>query len=224
MAYPAGLRVFLSYCVTFFVIGSSLAKESESVAQKEKVVTTLTKKQVAEFSDLVQAKNMRREEWIICGRLFLEKKGELKKFMDEMSKEFGMAPDKSYTFETASQSLFLLSTNKMDKAGNPERSLVRKLKSEGEVKYISRLMVARRLTEQQIFVFAQIREEKSKEFTLIDAKLRQTFKLDPKASYRLDEKTAQLVCVSQKPVKDAQAKDKSLAGESKGSAKKSNTR
>ena len=220
MVNHVGLRVFLSCCATFFVLEISLAKETESVVKKEKVVATLTEKQVAEFSDLVQAKNMRREEWIITGRLFLEKKGELKKFMDEMSKEFSMASDKSYTFETESRSLYLLSTNKMDKAGNPERSLVRQLKSDSEVKYITRLMVARRLTEQQISVLAQIREEKSKEFALIDAKLRQTFKLDPKASYRLDNQSAQILCVSEEPVKDAQAKDNSAVGKSKGSSKR----
>ena len=114
-----------------------------------------------------------------------------------------MAPDKSYTFEKATKTLYELSTNRVDKAGKPERSLVRQMKTESEALYVSRLMVARGLTEQQILVLAQIREEKAKEVGLVDNKLRQTFKLDPNASYRLDDKTGQVVRLAEPQPTDA---------------------
>jgi len=179
------------------------AKDKDQESQKDSVVATLSKEQITEFSAYVRAKSLRREEFIVCSRLILEKQGELKGFMDQMGKEFGMAPDKSYTFEKATKTLYELSTNRVDKAGKPERSLVRQMKTESEALYVSRLMVARGLTEQQILVLAQIREEKAKEVGLVDNKLRQTFKLDPNASYRLDDKTGQVVRLAEPQPTDA---------------------
>lgn len=160
---------------------------------KETVVATLSKEQIREFSAFVRNRNLRREELAVTTRIWVEKQRELKGFMDEMNKEFGMLPDHSYSYEIESKSLYQLSTNKIDKAGRPERKLVRKIKSDSEAKYVSRLMVARKLTEQQLQVLLQLRAEKQKEAKLLDEKLRQTFKLDPEAGYRLDEKTGQVV-------------------------------
>lgn len=160
---------------------------------KETVVATLSKEQIREFSAFVRNRNLRREELAVTTRIWVEKQRELKGFMDEMSKEFGMLPEHSYSYEIESKSLYQLSTNKVDKAGKPERKLVRKIKSDSEAKYVSRLMVARKLTEQQLQVLMQLRVEKQKEAKLLDEKLRQVFKLDPEAGYRLDEKTGQVV-------------------------------
>lgn len=182
--------------VVLFLVGQgywglSLAKEREE-GGKEEVVSTLSKEQVQEFSAFVQAKSLRREEFLVCTRLIREKQGELKGFVDELAKEFGMSSAKAYTFEKATRSLFELSTNRVDKAGKPERTLHRQIKTDSEAQYVSRLMVARGLTEQQLQVLVQLREEKAKEFGLLDNKLRQAFKLEPKVSYRLDEKTGRV--------------------------------
>ena len=217
-------RLLLGGAVLVLSAGAVWAKDTDAGAQKESVVATLSKEQATEFAEYVHAKSLRREEFAVCGRLTVEKQGELKGFMDEMSKEFGMAPDKSYTFEKASRTLYLLSTNKVDKAGKPERSLVRQMKSESEAQYVSRLMVARGLTEQQLRVLAQLREEKAKEVGLVDAKLRKTFNLDPDLSYRLDEKTGQIFRLAALPTaegaKDEQGKNSAAVGNGKKPAKK----
>jgi len=183
---------------------------------KEPVVATLSKDQIQEFATLVRIRDLRREELIVTTRIWGEKQRELKAFVDEMSKEFGMSPQNAYTYDIASKSLYQLSTNKVDKAGKPERTLARKIKTESEAKYVSRLMVARKLTEQQIVVLAQLREEKMKEAKLQDEKLRKTFNLDPEGGYRLDEKTGEVFRLP-KPEKAAAP---APAGDAKKPAKK----
>ena len=226
MGFRFCLSVFLGGAVAVLATDAAVAKDKGPVAQKETVIASLTKEQVAEFSGYVHNKDLRREELIVSDRLLVEKQGELKGLMEEMSKEFGISPDKSYTFEKETKSLYLLSTNQVDKAGKPARTLLRQMKTDGEAQYLSRLMIARRMTEQQIFVLAQIREEKSKECGLIDAKLRQAFKLDPQTSYRLDEKTGQLIrldvpqTAGADAAKDAQAKSGAAVGSGKNSTKK----
>lgn len=205
--------------VPFFATGL-LAKEPAAPAAKETVVATLSKDQIKEFSIYARTEMLRREEFAVISRMIVEKQKELKGFVDEMSKEFDMSYDKSYTFEKESKSLYLLSTNKVDKAGKPERTLLKKIKTDGEAKYLSRLMVARRLTEQQLFVLRQLKVEKNKEFGLVDSKLRQTFKLDSKGSYRLDQKTGQVFQVTVAPKADAAANPAAGAEKAKDTAKK----
>jgi len=182
----------LCCAVLFSVAGVRGEDKNAGAAAKGTAVATLSKEQIEEFSTLVRNRNLRREELVVTTRIWVEKQRELKSFMDEMNKEFGMLPDQSYSYEIESKSLYQLSTNRIDKAGKPERKLVRKIKSDSEAKYVSRLMVARKLTEQQLQVLLQLRTEKQKEARLMDEKLRQTFKLDPEAGYRLDEKTGQV--------------------------------
>jgi len=203
--------------VLFGVTGVRGEEKAAGTAAKETVVATLSKEQIQEFSALVRNRNLRREELVVTTRIWVEKQRELKGFMDELSKEYGMQPDQSYSYEIESKSLYQLSTNKVDKAGKPERKLVRKIKSDNEAKYISRLMVARKLTEQQIQVLMQLRAEKQKEAKLMDEKLRQTFKLDPEAGYRLDEKTGQVVRLPapEKPVGQKPADGVKKASQSK---------
>jgi len=167
-------------------------KEAETGEAGATLVATLTKEQVREFSTMVRNRNLRREEAVVTLRIGAEKQRELKGFMDELQKEFGMRPDCAYVYETDSKSLFQLNTNKLDKAGKPERKLIRKMKTDSESQYASRLLMARKLTENQIQVLAQLRAEKTKEAQLMDNKLRQTFKLDPDAGYRLDEQTGKV--------------------------------
>lgn len=204
----------------FFAAGfvsDAVSKESDKVAEKagkETLVATLTKDQVADFASYVKVKNLRLEEVTVVARMQVEKQRELKGFLDEMSKEFGMAVDKSYSFERESRALYILSTNRVDKAGTPEKKLVKKVKTDGEAQYLARLMVARKLTEQQLFVLRQLKAEKSKEWNLADAKLRQTFKLATNAVYRLDETSGQVFLVGAS-VPKTQAKDSAVAGSGK---------
>jgi len=171
----------------------ALDKAEKSVPDAaETVVTTLSKEQIREFAIMVNNRNLRRQEIAVALRIGAEKQRELKGFLDELQKEYDMKPECAYSYEIESKTLYQLVTNKLDKAGKPERKLLRKIKSEGEAQYVSRLMVARKLTENQIQVLAQIRAEKVKEAQLMDGKLRQTFKLDPNAGYRLDEKTGKV--------------------------------
>jgi len=195
-------------CGLFLGVAEARGEDKNAgVLAKETAVATLSKEQIQEFSALVRNRNLRREELVVTTRIWVEKRRELKGFMDEMNKEFGMLPDQSYSYEIESKSLYQLSTNKIDKAGKPERKLVRKIKSDSEAKYVSRLMVARKLTEQQLQVLMQLRAEKQKEAKLMDDKLRQTFKLDPQTGYRLDEKTGQVfrLPVAEKPAEAIKA-------------------
>ncbi len=184
--------VLSAFCVLFIGPFSVWAEDKKDTPEKETVVATLSKDQIKEFATFIYVRDLRRQELVVTTRIYGEKQRELKGFVEEMSKEFGMAPVNAYTYDIKDKSLYQLSTNKLDKAGAPERKLVRKIDSDGESKYISRLMVARKLTEQQLVVLAQLREEKAKEAKLLDNKLRQTFKLDPEGSYRLDEKTGKV--------------------------------
>lgn len=205
----------VSLLLGMLVVAQALSKEAVAPAQNETVVATLQKEQVSEFEAYVKVKELRREEVVVVSRMTLEKQTELKGFMDEMSKEFGIAADKSYTFEKGTKSLFVLSTNQVDKAGKPVRTLVKKIKTDTEAQYLARLMVARRLTEQQLIVLQQLKDEKSKEYGLVDAKLRQTFKLDPQGTYRLDEKTGQVVRLTAPAQEQAPAPKDRAAADSK---------
>jgi len=222
MRYYLLSNVFFFCFIGSFTADVSFAKDKDSAQQKEAVVATLTKEQISEFSEYVHSKDLRREEVIVSDRLLSEKQRELNGFMNEMLKEFGIESGKAYTFDRETKSLYLLSTNQVDKAGNPARTLVRKMKSDSESQYVSRLMIARRLTEQQIFVLREIREEKTKEYAMVDAKLRQIFKLEPQVPYRLDEKTGQIIrmAVPQSVNSATQAKDAATVGTDKKSAKK----
>lgn len=171
----------------------ALDKAEKSVPDAaETLVTTLSKEQIREFSTLVNNRNLRREEVAVVLRIGEEKQRERKSLLDVMQKEYEMKPECVYLFEAESKTLYQLVTNKLDKTGKPERKVFHKIKTGGEAKYVSRLMMARRMTENQIQVLAQLRAEKVKEAQLMDAKLRQTFKLDPDAGYRLDKKTGKV--------------------------------
>ena len=194
------VRAILGCVVVSAVAVVSFAKDKgDNPEAEETVVATLNKQQIDEFSQYINSKNLRRQEWLVTARILKEKQLELKGLMDNMSDEFNMDTDKSYTYEKSTKSLFEVSTNKTDKASSPERKLVRKVKSDSEALYLSRLMVARQLTEQQIFVLAQIVIEKNKEFNLVDSKLRKTYKLDKSSSYNLDNKTGKLTCSAKQP-------------------------
>lgn len=197
--------------VMFIVMVGSLAfgapivraEAKAGAPEKETLVATLSKEQIQEFSAFIRVRDLRREELIVTTRMWIEKQRELKAFAEEMNKEFGMTPDKAYTYEIETKSLYQLSTNQVGQAGKPERKLVRKIKSDSEAQYVSRLMVARKLTEQQIQVLAQLRSEKLKEAQLLDEKLRKTFKLDPKGGYRLDDKNGQVFRLPKKETEEA---------------------
>ena len=191
--------VVLAFGVCTVFVGTILAEDAGSnrVAD-EKLVKTLTTNQVAQFQGYVQAKNLRNQEFVVCGRIVNEKRNELNKLNRDLEKEFGISPDKAYHFEAASKKLYELSTNSTDKAKGPDRKLVREAKSESEAQMIRKLMLSRRLTEQQVAVLLQLREEKMKEFSKIDAILRETFSLDPKARYRLDSDAGKLFLVEKK--------------------------
>ena len=193
-----GVRAFgavVGAVIAAMACGTQAAGKTEKAGTGEAGATlaaTLSKEQIREFSAMVRNRNLRREEVAVTLRIGAEKQRELKGFLDELQKEFGMRPDCAYAYEIESKSLFQLSTNKLDKAGQPERKLIRKMKSDSESQYVSRLLVARKLTENQIQVLAQLRAEKTKEAQLMDNRLRQTFKLDPDAGYRLDEQTGKV--------------------------------
>jgi len=198
MSLNASVTV-VAFCVFSGFVGTILAEDAGSnrVAD-EKLVKTLTTNQVAQFQGYVQAKNLRNQEFVVCGRIVNEKRNELNKLNRDLEKEFGISPDKAYHFEAASKKLYELSTNSTDKAKGPDRKLVREAKSESEAQMIRKLMLSRRLTEQQVAVLLQLREEKMKEFSKIDAILRETFSLDPKARYRLDSDAGKLFLVEKK--------------------------
>lgn len=191
--------VVVTFGVCSAFVGTVLAEDAGSnrVAD-EKLVKTLTTNQVAQFQGYVQAKNLRNQEFVVCGRIVNEKRNELSKLNRDLEKEFGISPDKSYHFEAASKKLYELSTNGTEKVKGRERKLVREAKSESEAQMIRKMMLTRRLTEQQVAVLLQLREEKMKEFSKIDAKLRETFGLDPKARYRLDSDAGKLFLVEKK--------------------------
>jgi hypothetical protein len=189
--------------VACLVVGGVLAKEKEAVVAKQDVIATLTKEQVSEFTQYVRAKELRSQEYGVCERMIVEKRRELKKLQDEMKKEFDMSPDHSYTYEMSTQTLFLLSTNKVDKAGKPEKTVIKKIKTGGESEFLSSKMLARKLTEQQIVVLAQLCEEKKIEFQQTDNQLRQKFKLGAGVSYRLDDKTGQVIRLHSAPTAGA---------------------
>lgn len=200
--------VVVTFGVCSAFVGTVLAEDVGSDrAADEKLVKALTTNQVAQFQGYVQAKNLRNQEFIVCGRIVNEKRNELNILNRDLEKEFGVSPDKSYHFEGASKKLYELSTNSTDKVKGRDRKLVREAKSESEAQMIRKMMLSRRLTEQQVAVLLQLREEKMKEFSKIDAKLRETFGLDPKARYRLDSDTGKLFLVEKKSDKGvAQAK------------------
>jgi len=182
------------FCASLCVLPDKIALASEEV-KPARVVAKLSADQIKQFSRMVRMRDLRRQELAVLSRIWEEKRREAKAFADEMAAEFEMSPESAYTYETKSKTLYRLSTNRLDKAGKPERKVARKVKSDSESQYLSRLMVARKLTEQQIGVLAQLRAEKAKEAQLQDDKLRETFKLEAGAGYRLDEKTGEVFLV-----------------------------
>ena len=208
-----------------FVVGSlvvfaprcGLSAEGKTApAEPETLVATLTTNQVKEFSAYVRSKSLRGQEYLVFGRMLSEKAKELKGFIDVMQREFNLSPDTSYQYEAASKKVYELSTNKLDKAGNRERTVVYACKSDQEAQRVSRLMLARRLTERQIDVLKQLREEKQKETVRTDAKLREVFHLDPKVQYRLDSETGR---VFQVPARKSGPKNTAAASAGTKSAK-----
>ncbi|HRR33701.1 MAG TPA: hypothetical protein P5026_06365 [Kiritimatiellia bacterium] len=137
----------LAICPAF--VGSVLADGvSPHRAPDEKLVKTLTTNQVTQFQGYVQAKDLRNQEFAVCGRILNEKRS--------------------------------------------------------EAQMIRKLMLSRRLTEQQITVLMQLRAEKMKESGKTDAKLREVFGLDPKAQYRLEAATGRLLLVGKKSDQDVE--------------------
>jgi|688.fasta_scaffold255982_2 hypothetical protein len=206
----SGKRVndLIGFALCVLVVCAAPCGEGATQAEPDgTAVAQLDKGQVAEFSAYVRQKILRSEEFDVCGRILAEKQGELKNFVKEMTEEIGISPDQTYTYETSTRSLYLLSTNAAARAGKPERTLIRKMKTESEAQYVSNLMLARSLTEQQIRVLKQLCEEKRGEFQQTDAKLRQRFKLDAQTAYRLDDQTGQIIRLKAK-AEEAPAKAK----------------
>lgn len=161
--------------------------------QGEGASTALSAERQAEFVRRLQSKDERAREAAVCERLFVEKQAELNRAAAELEKEFGLLPNRTYTYEGATRSLYLLSTNEAGQDGRPARERVRTAKSDGEAQYLVRLMVTRSLTERQLQVLDQLVEEKRGEARQTETLLRQDFHLDPRFSYRLDAKTGQLL-------------------------------
>ena len=196
--HEMSMRVVLAFGLCLCAGLVCAAEDLTASLQKGRVVATLDKGQIKEFAAFVHARDLRREERFVVARLWREKQGELKGFVQELSQEFGLAPEHAYTYEIDSKSLFQLMTNKLDKAGKPEKKLIRKVQSDSEAQYLSRLMVARKLTEQQLNVLVMLNAEKAEESKILDERLRKRFGLDPEGGYRLDEKTGQVFRVPQR--------------------------
>lgn len=196
--HAMSMKLVLAFGLSLCAGALFAAGDLNDGVQSGQVVATLDKDQVKEFAAFVHARDLRREERFVVARLWREKQGELKGFVQELSQEFGLAPEQAYTYEIDSKSLFQLMTNKLDKAGNPEKKLIRKVQSDSEAQYLSRLMVARKLTEQQLNVLVMLNAEKAEESKLLDEKVRKRFGLDPEGGYRLDEKSGQVFRVPQR--------------------------
>jgi len=196
--HAMSMRVVLAFGLCLCAGLVYAAEDLKADVHRGPVVATLDKDQIKEFAAFVHVRDLRREEMFVLARLWREKQGELKGFVQELSQEFGLAPEQAYTYEIDSKSLYQLMTNKLDEAGSPEKKLIRKIRSDSEAQYLSRLMVARKLTEQQLSVLVMLNAEKAEETKLLDERLRKRFGLDPEGGYRLDEKSGQVFRVPQR--------------------------
>jgi hypothetical protein len=109
--------------------------ENKAATTEQREVARLSGDQIKQFARMVRIRDLRRGELVVLTRIREEKRREVKAFVDEMDKEFGMSPESAYTYEIKDKTLYRLSTNRLDKAGNPERKVVRKVKSDSESQY-----------------------------------------------------------------------------------------
>ena len=189
------LKAF-SFGVLLAVLAGVPSVAADTGRLKGTLVAELASEQATEFSAYVRMRGARQEEIRVIARMLKEKRGELSDLIGKMAADFGIAPDCSYMYKAATKSLYLLSSNKVDKASVPERTLLRTFTSAEEAKEAEGLILARRLTEQQIRVLEQLRVEKQCEFRNTDSQLRKRFKLDSGTAYHLDEATGRLMCVT----------------------------
>lgn len=178
----------------------------------ERVVKVLTPAEAERLVRLNQMRRERQDELTILGRLSGEKQSELESFNVKLSKEYGIDDQRVYTYDATNRTVYLLlpsegqpaaaggtvaakggvQTNAVAVAAAARRLPHRVFPTAEESQAFAQLVVAKKLTQQQLDVFATVEREKRLELAQVQGLLKKELGIDPQRNYRFEEETRKL--------------------------------
>lgn len=213
MRYRSLGRFFLlsfSFCL-LLVTGSANAwffrssdRDAEAEADgsevKERQIASLSPQQGEVFVQLAQARSDRLEEIKVINRLTREKQLEMQTFDERLQNRFGIDPALSYTFDTTNKTVYVLEPERTggdeSETADPDAELLRRVEhrvlNAEEVEHFLQLLAAKRLTQQQLNLFALLLREKQLELNRVNQVMHDRFSVDPTRNYRFEAETRTL--------------------------------
>lgn len=168
--------------------GWSFFKKSNTT--KERLVVTLKNESATKFSELAKLRQLCKEEYTVLKRLKSEKNSEMVNLSERLRDEYGIYPDKSYSYNSTNMTLYLVITNNTSTSVSLEKA--KEFKNESESFEFLRVLTARNITNRQIESINEMLKEKEIEFNKIVTYLENYFGVDRNKKYRFDESTGTL--------------------------------
>ena len=156
--------------------------------RREEKVAVLSPPRLDALRALIAERDARQAEVAVLGRLAAEKGAAVEAFTARFASEYGIRPDRNYTFDPAEQTIYLLTTDERH-GGTPEapaRLPHRVFPTEEEAREFLSLMQAKDAALAAQRLFLETEAEKKTALADVTARMGRDFRLDPKRSYRLD--------------------------------------
>lgn len=157
----------------------------------------------ADEKDLVQmmtAKRLVTEEMRVLLALTEEKKQELVRFDQELKEKFAIVPERTYHYDPRSKTIFDQTlkpgvtnvTAGVDPETVFDRKLHKVLKGDEEIRLFASLAMGKRMTQEELGVFARVLREKQMELGRVEKGLKDKFSMSRDRNYWYDAATMRL--------------------------------
>lgn len=189
-------RQMLFVACSVFLSWNTLSVSAQEVVRK------MSKEDASRFTQAIDSLKQAKAEQIVCNHMLAEKQKMLKSLMSVMEKEHGLEPDKSYTFIAADNSLFQVSTNRVDAKKEPERKLIKKFKTKEEASPLVGQMADRQRIERQVLSLAELTLENRREAASWEESLKKVFNLESASTYTVKKISDSEYQLIRTPVED----------------------
>ena len=145
---------------------------------------------------LAESRELRRGEIVVLSRLLVEKQNELRRMDRRLQEVFGVDPSVTYQYDADSRCIYRLDTKEgaeeLARAGgvDPEdlitRTIHRELATPDAANAFTRLVSAKKITNNEIRVLQLLLREKNMELKKVETTLAARFSIAPDKHYEYD--------------------------------------
>ena len=188
--------------------------------QREEKIAVLTPARLDALRRLISARDARQAEVTVLRRLADEKTTAIEELDERFAGEYGIRPDRNYTFDPSTLTVYLLSTDKRHGGSpkKPARLAHRVFPTEEEAQAFLALVQAKQAAADARAVFLAAAAEKEGLLRGVVDRMGREFQLDPARSYRLDPSTRSLFVQYVPPPKPREPTPEELAARAKAAA------